>query len=79
MFYIFICFHKFSYSIIAALADEESVRGPAPSMGRITGSASIETLVIIIMVFMVMMLVVVVIMIMMMVFMVMIMMSIVIV
>merc|ERR1719391_1082011 len=27
------------------LADEESVRGPAPSMGRITGSASIETLV----------------------------------
>lgn len=27
------------------LADDESVRGPAPSMGRITGSASIETLV----------------------------------
>merc|ERR1719369_1790397 len=25
--------------------DDESVRGPAPSMGRITGSASIETLV----------------------------------
>ena len=42
-----------SYTFIAALADEESVRGPAPSMGRITGSASIETLVI--MVIMVMM------------------------
>ena len=38
------CYHQ---SNIAALADDESVRGPAPSMGRITGSASIETLVII--------------------------------
>ena len=47
------CVIIFSYILIAALADEESVRGPAPSMGRITGSASIETLVI--MVFMVMM------------------------
>ena len=47
------CVLIFSYIFIAALADEESVRGPAPSMGRITGSASIETLVI--MVFMVMM------------------------
>ena len=47
------CVLIFSYILIAALADEESVRGPAPSMGRITGSASIETLVI--MVFMVMM------------------------
>ena len=47
------CVLIFSYILIAALADEESVRGPAPSMGRITGSASIETLVI--MVFMLMM------------------------
>ena len=47
------CVIIFSCISIAALADEESVRGPAPSMGRITGSASIETLVI--MVFMVMM------------------------
>ena len=37
----------YDQSNIAALADDESVRGPAPSMGRITGSASIETLVIV--------------------------------